>query len=125
MIQNFRWFKFFIIIVSLATGCGKTHPDLEGVDLTNWKEDRNGCEMLRTTMIDSIRSQKNKLLGFSEMEIIDILGKPDENELYKRNQKFYHYYLQPSTACESPTPHPLKLTIRFNAMGLAKEIAIE
>jgi hypothetical protein len=77
-------------------------------------------------MADAIRSQKDKLLALDEMEIVQLLGKPDENELYKRNQKFYYYYLTPSESCASDEGlKSSRLVIRFNAMGLAKEITIE
>ncbi len=45
---------------------------------------------------------EEKMLGLNEMEIVDLLGKPDKQELYKRNQKFYRYYLQPGPACSAP-----------------------
>ncbi|MBT1705411.1 hypothetical protein [Chryseosolibacter indicus] len=73
-----------------------------------------------------IEQQKQKLLGSDEMEIVQLLGKPDQNELYKRNQKFYYYYITPGPACQTAdTLKSSRLSIRFTAMGLAKEIAIE
>jgi len=77
-------------------------------------------------MITALESEKDKLLALTEMEIIDILGRPDQNELSKRNQKFYYYYINPGPACKATSDAPAKkLSIRFNAMGLAKEVAIE
>ena len=76
-------------------------------------------------MIETIRKEKEKLLALDEVQVIKVLGKPDRNELFKRNQKFYHYYLEPSVGCSNAVDTPLRLSIRFNAMGLAKEIVIE
>ena len=78
-------------------------------------------------MSSALRSQSQKLLALSEQEIISLLGKPDENELFKRNQKFYYYFLEPSNACNltSTENDPEKLVIRFNAIGLAKEVSVE
>ena len=78
-------------------------------------------------MSSALRSQSQKLLALSEQEIISLLGKPDENELFKRNQKFYYYFLEPSNACNltSRENDPEKLVIRFNAIGLAKEVSVE
>ena len=76
-------------------------------------------------MIETIRKEKEKLLALDEVQVIKVLGKPDRNELFKRNQKFYHYYLEPSEGCLNAVDTPLRLSIRFNAMGLAKEIVIE
>ena len=77
-------------------------------------------------MKDALVSQKDKLLALSELDIVDLLGKPDEQELYKRNQKFYYYFIEPSPECSLPSEGAsLRLVIRFNAMGLAKEIVTE
>lgn len=60
------------------------------------------------------------------MQIVELLGRPDRNELYKRNQKFYYYYLTPAPECANYNANSsTRLAIRFNAMGLAKEIMIE
>lgn len=96
------------------------------MDLQVWKDDKLACGSKRTAMIETIEGQAEKLLALNEQEIISLLGKPDENELYKRNQKFFYYFLQPSPSCEnSETVDPKKLVIRFNAVGLAKEVAVE
>lgn len=101
-------------------------PRFDGVDLGAWKDDRGACKGVREEMIPAIDQQKEKLLALREADIISVLGKPDENELYKRNQKFFYYNLQPSKDCSSSAVDaPKQLVIRFNAMGLAKEISIE
>ena len=77
-------------------------------------------------MKEAILSQKEKLLALSELDIVDLLGKPDQEELYKRNQKFYYYFIEPSEECNLGSQEKsLRLVIRFNAMGLAKEIVTE
>ncbi len=59
------------------------------------------------------------------MDIISILGKPDQNELYKRNQKFYYYFISPGPACKTPDSTAYKMILRFNAMGYAQLVSIE
>ena len=76
-------------------------------------------------MSESIKSQKEKLLSLSENQIVQLLGKPDQNELYKRNQKFYSYFISPSPECSPEITSSEILIIRFNAMGLAKEVNFE
>ncbi len=106
--------------------CARELPVLEGVDLITWRADKNGCEGKRIGMRASMDHEKEKLLGLNEMQIIDLLGKPDRNELFKRNQKFYYYYFEPAGTCASPgVADPTKLTIRFNATGLAKVVLID
>jgi hypothetical protein len=77
-------------------------------------------------MIEAMRTEKEKLLVLDEMQIVDLLGRADENELYTRNQKFFYYYLEPSPLCDSVKgKDATKLIIRFNAVGLAKEVTLE
>ena len=112
-------------LFALVMGCGKSLPSLDGVNLTDWKNDKNGCNSLREGMAYNVIAQKEKLLALSETDIIKLLGKPDQNELYKRNTKFYKYYFQRGPACAVDSLPPKSITLRFNAMGLAKEIVVE
>jgi hypothetical protein len=121
---RYKWLNLAVIALFMFS-CGKSLPELEGIDQQVWKEDRNGCAHKREPMAAAIKKEKNKLLALNELEIIKVLGKPDRNELFKRNQKFYHYFLEPADECASHGDEPLRLSIRFNAMGLAKEIVVE
>jgi len=115
----------FFLLIFLAVGCGKALPELENIDLKSWKQDKNACGQYRTSVISALDSQKNKLIALDERQVVELLGNPDRNELYKRNQKFYYYYLTPTAECANASPESKRLAIRFNAMGLAKEIAVE
>lgn len=117
---SFLFLSFFVLV-----SCGKDLPTLNGIDVETWKSDKNGCEGKRFPMTNAIRVEKDKLLALDEKELINVLGRPDRNELFKRNQKFYYYFLQPAPECKIGNENPLKLIVRFNAMGLAKEIVIE
>lgn len=112
-------------LMALITSCGLPLPSLDGIDLVSWKNDKNGCGGQRATMIEALQNQRNKLESLTETQISELLGRPDQNELYKRNQKFYHYFLQPGPSCGKNTPKPLKLSIRFNATERAKEVVVE
>jgi hypothetical protein len=115
-----------IIISLVLMSCGKSLPTLDGIDLQSWKEDKNGCSGIRSSTQEAMIAQREKLLALEELQIVELLGKPDQNELYKRNQKFFYYYLQPSKECNpSDTVAIKRLSIRFNAMGLAKEVRVE
>ena len=117
--------RSIIISFFMLWSCGRPLPHIDGVD-DAWKNDKNGCAGARTKMSDVLLSQMEKLLALSELDVVDVLGKPDKQELYKRNQKFYYYYIRPSADCNvSSTSGSLRLVIRFNAMGLAKEIGTE
>jgi hypothetical protein len=121
--QNFRWLS---LIVLLFVGCGKSVPEIDGLDAVAFKSDRNGCKGSRITAEHSLVREREKLLALTEMQIVRVLGKPDQNELYKRNQKFYTYFLEPAPKCTGDSTRvSKKMIVRFNAMGLAKEITFE
>jgi len=115
--------KLFIVYILIAGACGKPLPALDGIDLKQWKDDKNGCNHFREKLIDTLVSQKDKLLGLSEDDVIALLGRPDQNELYKRNEKFFKYFLEPGPSCRSDSSDMI-LSIRFNSVGLAKEATI-
>ncbi len=122
---RFKSLSLTAIFIVILFSCGNALPELEGIDLEQWKHDRNGCRNKRSMMTEALKKEKAKLQALTEMEIIDLLGRPDANELLKRNQKQYYYFLDPSARCDNHDSTGLKLSIRFNAMGLAKEISIE
>lgn len=109
----------------VAISCGNNEIVLEGVDTDAWKRDLNGCSGVRATMAGSIEGQRDKLLRLSEMEIVDLLGKPDENELFVRSQQFYRYFIDPAPSCDKGKENPRVLVVRFNAVGVSHEIGVE
>lgn len=119
--------RFYItcIFLALFAGCNKPLPELEGMNLRHWKEDANACNSLRTSMRTAIDREKEKLLGLDEVQTVKLLGGPDQEELYSRNEKFYYYFIEPAPQCATGKDSTAeKLVIRFNAVGLAKEVSI-
>jgi hypothetical protein len=119
--KNFLWIGLSLIIMM----CGKPLPDLAPIDLAQWKEDKGGCNQLRLNFVEELKNQKEELKGLSEKDIIKLLGRPDFNELYKRNQKFYYYDIDPGKSCSEQVTGGQQLVIRFTAMGYSKEVSIE
>lgn len=113
-----------LIVFFVCFACDKPLPTLTGIDAHRWADDRNGCKEDRTSMRDTIDTQKEKLLALDEMQIVRLLGRPDRNELYSGKQKFYYYFIEPSPDCGARDSTAERLAIRFNAVGLAKEVAI-
>lgn len=70
-------------------------------------------------------NKTESLKGLSEDQILSLLGRPDRNELYKRNQKFYYYDIEPGKSCDTSTLKNWQLVFRFNAMSRAKEVSVE
>ena len=122
--RSFHWLSLIVLSV-LICSCERPLPELKGIDSKSWKEDKGACNHIRSTMIDAMKAEKEKLLALSEMQIVELLGRADENELYTRNQKFFYYYLEPSPSCDSlKGENATRLVIRFNAVGLAKEVSL-
>lgn len=121
--RTFRWLNISLLTI-LLTACGGEKIALENFDENAWKKDRFACGGDRGSLYENILAQKEKLLAHDEIDIVGLLGKPDENELYKRNEKFYYYYVEPAMRCGGATAGK-RLVIRFNAVGLAKEILVE
>jgi hypothetical protein len=116
----------FLFMLLILPGCSKPIPALQNFDNEKWKTDKNGCAGERQTLQPSLAAQRDKLLGLEELQLIEYLGRPDQNELSKRNQKFYFYFIDPSPVCGDKIDSTAKkLTIRFNAVGLSKEVLIE
>lgn len=76
-------------------------------------------------MKESLLAQKDKLLALSETDLVKVLGRSDETELYKRSEKFYKYYFNGGPGCAKDSITMSAMIIRFNAMNLAKEIVVE
>lgn len=124
--ENNIFVKIAFVITCSLFSCSKSLPVLDGIDLKEWSDDKNACAGKRLAMKDAISNQKEKLLGLNEMELVSLLGKPDNNELYKRNQKFYYYHILPSKDCNLKTQNAvLQLVVRFTAMGVANEVSVE
>jgi hypothetical protein len=115
--------KLFIFFILFAGACGKPLPTLDGIDLKQWRDDKNGCHHYRERLIETLTSQKDKLKGLSEDDLLALLGRPDQNELYKRNEKFFKYFLAPGPICRNDSSGMI-LSVRFNSVGLAKEATI-
>jgi len=76
-------------------------------------------------MQPALEKELVKIKSLSEMDVVALLGKPDQNELYRRNQKFFYYFIEPGTPCTGATEHPARLSVRFNAMGYAQLVVID
>ena len=115
----------FLVMVLVLNGCRKEKAPLENFDLNAWAADRNACSGHRSGVVESLLSQKDRLLGLDELEVRERLGKPDQSEIYKRNEKFFYYFVEPAPDCGGGNSGAKRLVIRFNAVGLAKEVGIE
>lgn len=114
----------FILVASFA--CSPEPAEIKGFEAYVWQQDKWGCGSERQKLIAPLLENKEEILGLRETEVIRLLGKADEMELYTRNQKFLIYFLEPNLHCTTATPkkatNASALHIRLNAMGMAQEV---
>ena len=114
---------YALLIFMMFLGCTKK-ADLGDFDQERWKNDSNGCKGERAQMVDEIRVAKPKILGLYQKSVIKVLGRPEQEELYKRSQTYYIYAIDPSKDCDQPNADPRFLRIRFTSLGIANEVNI-
>ena len=115
------------LIVVLLNGCVTKKKKIKRLDKFNsklWISDKDGCRGDRLELKDQLLSVKHLMRGFKDNEIESILGKPDAQELYKRGQQYYIYFIEAGSKCTTPAEKPLALFVKFSAVGLAVEFTI-
>ena len=119
-----RHIFYIFLMLTLWVRCGPKPSVSFNADL--WRSDMNGCQKKRLNIYKNILEHRDELLGLNNQKIIKLLGRPERNELYKRNQKFFVYSITPTAKCDvSYQGHSLYLFVRFNAVGLSQEIFIQ
>ncbi len=117
-----------IILTSLIPvifiSCNPT-VTIPGLDKDVWINDKYACEGFRTNYLEIIENNKTDLLQLNQNEVEVILGGPDEHELDKRKRKYYYYYLEPGPLCRTIDKYPIRLQIKFNALGVSSEVFLE
>jgi hypothetical protein len=123
----------FLIITAILIGYyisyyNKKAPEIENMNYSLWKNDLYGCKSDREHLVNLIISNKDKFLKYNQNQIIDILGKPENQTLYDRGQKFFYYYIKYHPECGTknalPEEEQIKLEIRFDALNRSKEIFV-
>ena len=123
----------FLIIISVLIGYyvsyyNKKAPEIKGMNYSLWKSDKYGCKSDRENLVDLIISNRDKFLKYNQNQIINILGKPENQTLYERGQKFFYYYVKYHPECNKknalPEEEQIKLEIRFDALNRSKEIFV-
>jgi len=118
----------FFVLLLLLTGCQKFTPlDLGNFDQATFKNDRGGCQGKRLAQIDAFKSLESKLLGASENQIKDALGRYDFQILDERSQKVFVYYFEKGPHCEAiQNPSQAQsVALYFNAIGLVKQVTFQ
>jgi hypothetical protein len=118
---NFR--KVFLLVSFFGLWACSSNKSLENFDKQVWLNDAKGCKNERLKYLESIERQKETLKGLSQAQIVAILGKPDSQELLKRNAKTFTYFVSQGSQCGSGTKEGVALIIHFGALNYVSEIS--
>jgi hypothetical protein len=115
----------FILLFFVACQSPKS-TKIAGVDFEVFKNDRGGCDNKRESFIETLKTNKDALLSFSENQVFATLGRYDFQVLDKKNEKSFVYYLEKGNHCENiQNPSEAQsLTLKFNSVSLVKEVLL-
>lgn len=113
-----------LLCVKLTCACRREEVKLENFDKTAWLQDSKGCKEKRLQLLPILEEQKQKLLGLSQEAVVELLGKPDRQDLQKRNAKRFLYYVSRGTQCQEHASkvEGIALIIQFGALNYVSEI---
>lgn len=120
-----KYFLYITLTLNLIIGCGPDTPEISGFESYVWKRDKYGCGGERREMVEKLMESREKVMGLREAEVLRLLGRADEQEIYSRNQKFLIYFLEPNLKCTAPEnvkATAKALFVRINAIGVANEL---
>ncbi|MDJ1479622.1 hypothetical protein QNI16_03940 [Cytophagaceae bacterium YF14B1] len=118
-------FSYVSILTLFFLSCSADQNQFKEFDSIAWKKDYKACSGQRLAMKKDFEQIKSKLKGLDQMEIIDVLGKPDFQRLEDRHMKSYLYFLEPASTCTTGKADAKTIVVRFNSVDRAFEIIYE
>lgn len=122
LIRYYSVSGFWLVIILFFYSCQPANP-WKGFDSQSWKTDNKGCDGARLKQYEWVLINKNELMGKSSTDVKAIFGKPNENELYTRSQRFFHYDILNGQVCDNGDDF-WRLSIRFDALNRVNEISL-
>ena len=106
-----------LLLISILpfASCNKK-IDLENFNPQDWRRDFNGCDGTREILMNALGHIKPQLLGIQESQLVEILGKPNKQELGERVKKSYLYYIIPGKQCVFRKNETKILVVDFDAL---------
>lgn len=111
-------------VCALLTAC-QEDARFAGFDSKAWKNDKSGCQGVRQTLQPGFEKIRRDLKGLSQMEIVQVLGRPDLQRLDERQTKSYLYFLEPGSTCAAAQPDARVVVVRFSAVDKVFEITYD
>ncbi|MDJ1501506.1 hypothetical protein [Xanthocytophaga agilis] len=118
-------FSYILLLTFFFLSCSADQDQFKGFDSIAWKKDYKACSGQRLAMKKDFERIKSKLKGLDQMEVINVLGKPDFQRLEDRHMKSYLYFLEPGSSCPSGKADAKTIVIRFNSVDRVFEIIYE
>jgi|JI8StandDraft_2_1071088.scaffolds.fasta_scaffold01587_10 hypothetical protein len=115
--------KKLLILFTFFCFWGCSSNTLDNFDKQVWLNDAKGCKNERLKYLESIEKQKDALRGLSQAQIVAVLGKPDSQELLKRNAKTFTYFVSQGSQCGSGTKEGTALIVHFGALNYVSELS--
>jgi hypothetical protein len=122
---NTNLISVFILLLTIFISCLNENKPLLTFDVDGWKNDKWGCSGNRLKLANELKKAKEELKGLNQREIANLLGQPDQRELYKRNQVFYTYFMAGSDKCSNTSQAKKTFIVRFNSLNQANEFIFE
>lgn len=121
-----KYWHLLLLMMLLTISC-KKGIDIPNFDEKAFQQDKKGCSGTRENMREELFNITSQLKGLSQEQIKATLGKPDQQELAERNQKYFVYFIEPSIDCPKNTSEeePLTMFIRFSALNRSTEISFK
>jgi hypothetical protein len=119
--------KILIITLLALASCQNKKADLGTFDQKSFRTDRGACEGKREKLIEELKTLRPKILGLTENQVIETLGRYDFQILSRRNEKVFVFYLEKGAHCENiqnPT-QARSMILYFNAASLVKEVSFQ
>ncbi|MDN4164088.1 hypothetical protein QWY31_01180 [Cytophagales bacterium LB-30] len=116
-------FVYLSLIAAFNLTACSNASQVQNIDTEVFKADPWGCKGERLALVEQIKTHKDELLSLSQHDFVDLLGKPDKQELDSRNKKQFIYSLAPGKNCKNAEKAPLEMLIRFNATERSYEIS--
>ncbi|MDQ3292702.1 MAG: hypothetical protein M3Q05_15555 [Bacteroidota bacterium] len=116
-----------MLILWLLAGSCRPKVTFPGIDSQAWKNDKYGCQAVRSKMVQELNKIRFELRGLAIPQVMGVFGRPDSESLLASNERIYYYYLEPGTQCQNhrELSTASKLSIRFNALEKVSEVSIE
>ncbi|PKV75699.1 hypothetical protein [Pontibacter ramchanderi] len=116
-------YTFYTLFLIMLMGCADP-ASIPGFDSATWQQDKKGCQGKRSNMVRNFDEIRRDLYGLPEEDVKDILGKPDAEQLMRRGQRVFIYYLEPGSHCNerNKLSEANRAEVRFNALHKVSEI---